>query len=201
MKNLIRVTIFLLLAACSTNQMSSKESSDIGLWQGKVQMVDETTHNKKWANVNWASNSSIDKMRVDVYALMDIPVATFIKIGAESHLWLFTEKKYYYSDNGEKLFSFLTKINMNPDVFYSLLGKPRAPNSQWKCSRLNEQFKCQSKIDQINLLVDDSDNDQRVIRIHKEGKSLNFRLNRSKVEIQDENFKLLSTSQFKTIKI
>lgn len=201
MKKLIISLSFLFLTDCVTNPQRAGRTTDIGVWQGKVLLANTKTNHKKWANVTWASQSDKQRMRIDVYAVMDIPVATFIKIGEESHLWLFTEKKYFFSSNGEKLFKHLTKMTLNPDVFYSLLGTPVPPSDDWQCKDQERVFKCHNQAEKMDLIVQHHDQDKRVINAHRGSKALRVRLLRSKVQVHDEHFKLLSTSHYKTIKI
>lgn len=202
MKKIIYTFCLLIFVQCTTAPERAGHVTDVGIWQGKVLIQNKKTNNKKWANVTWASDSTQQKMRIDVYAaLMDIPIATFIKAGDEAHLWLFTERKYYFSKDGEKLFKFLTKMTLNPNVFYSLLGSPQPPSDDWKCKDGEGVFQCLSQENKTKLLVEYKDNDRRVIKVVKALKALRLRLVRSKVEVSEKHFKLLSTSHYKTYKI
>lgn len=192
---------FLALANCSTSTKSSGPQTDLGIWQGKALILNKTVNNKKWANVTWASDSINNRMRIDVYALMDMPLATYIQVDGEAHLWMFTEKKYFVSKNPQKLFKYLTKLSLNPNIFYSFLGRPAAPNTEWNCEKDNVKMMCKSQAAKTNIKVDFSDTNERIIKISRAGKSLRLRLSRAKVQTQDRDFELLSTSQFKTIKI
>ncbi len=202
MKKLVPLLIIAwLVSSCSTAPKSPGQHTDTGIWAGKVQMTNQQTSHRKWANVTWASDSDQDRMRVDVSAILDVPIATFIKNEEGSHLWLFTEKKYFFSKDGEKLFQFLTKLSVNPNIFYKLLGVPESPGTEWNCESQPQLFKCFSRARQTQFSVVHADPNQRVIQVEKGPKTLRVRLSRSKVQLQDRLFKKLSTSQFKTFRI
>ncbi len=166
-----------------------------------MQMTNKTTNHRKWANVTWASDSSEDRMRVDVSAVLDVPIATFIKNSEGSHLWLFTEGKYFFSEDGGKLFKYLTKLSVNPKIFYNLLGNPKSPGTEWQCKTDQEIFQCQSSADKTQFSVKTGEPNRRVINMEKGTKALRVRLSRSKVQLQDKLFKKLPTSQFKTFRL
>ena len=201
MKTILLIFAILLLSNCSTTPDSVGKHTDVGIWQGKVQMTNKKTNHKKWANVIWASDSNNQRMRIDVQAVFDMPVATFIKDGADNHLWLFTENKYFYSEDGEKLFKHLTKLSIDPSIFYSLLGHPQPPSEQWKCNDKAEVFQCVSQESKTRFSVKHQKKDHRIIKMFKGSKALRIRLFRSKVQVSSKLFKPLSTSHFKTIKI
>ncbi len=201
MKNILVGVTLLVLVACSSKPLTTGKHTDIGMWTGKVQMTNKTTNHKKWANVVWASDSESDRMRIDVSAIMDVPIATFIKNGEGSHLWLFTEKKYFHSQDGEKLFKHLTKLSVDPRIFYSMLGQPRPPGSQWSCKDKSDVYQCSSSQEKTRFMVKHEEPDERIIKIEKGLEALQIRLSRSKVQVKEQLFKALSTSQFKTIQI
>lgn len=201
----MRIIVLCLLAAllsqCTSTPKSSGPHSDVGVWLGKVQMVNRTTNNKKWANVTWVSDSSSNRMRVDVSAILDVPIATFLMDGDKTHLWLFTEQKYFHSDDPAKLFRYLTKFSLDPKIFYSLLGTPRPPSSQWSCKDKEDSYHCQYPAEKTRFSVNYEDVDKRIIKVLKGSKALQLRLSRSKVQVDEAQFKPLSTSHFKTQKI
>ncbi len=201
MKALFFTLVFLLLVQCSSKKKSSEPFSDVGLWAGKVLMTNKTTNHKKWVNVTWASDSENDRMRIDITAILDVPVATYIKNNKGYHLWLFTDRKYFFSQDGEKLFQHLTKLSLDPSIFYSLLGEPQPPSSEWACKNKDSILSCSSAVNKTRFLVKHEEADERTIRIEKGVKALKIKLSKSKVQLQDELFKSLSTSQFKTVKI
>lgn len=202
MKSLLFATISLFLIQCTTTPKSKEPLTDVGLWIGKVQMTNKTTNNRKWANVVWASNSVDDEMRIDVTAaIVDIPLATFIKNGEGFHLWLFTEKQYFTSEDGKKLFSHLTKLSVHPSIFYSMLGQPKAPGKQWKCKVGSDRMECISKVNKTQLFVNGSNQNKREIKLNRGSKALRLRLSRAKVQVKKKMFQSLPTSQFKTIKL
>lgn len=190
-----------MLTHCTTTKKQSKVHTDVGLWVGKVQMTNKTTGQKKWANVNWASDSSQSRLRVDVSAILDVPVATFLVNSEGAHLWLHMEKKYFHSMESRKLFKHLTKLSIDPKIFYSMLGQPEAPNENWACSTEPALLKCASQKNQTQYSVAFSETDRRLINIDRGSKSLRLRLSRSKVQLEDRFFQALSKSQYKTIEI
>lgn len=195
------VPIVLLTAQCTMTPKSTLPATDVGLWTGKVQMTNKTTNHRKWANVAWASNSVDDQMRIDISAIFDVPVATYIKNEEGAHLWLFSEKKYYFSQDSQKLFQHLTKLSVNPKIFYTMLGHPEKLGAPWHCKLGSSSMECVARSNNTQLFVDHEVRDERVINIEKGSKALRIRLSRSKVQPNSQVFKTLSTSQFKTIKI
>ena len=201
MKNLVLISFSFLLIQCVSKKPSEQAYTDIGLWVGKVQMTNQTTKQRKWVNVTWASDSSAEKMRIDVTAILDIPVATYIKNTEGFHLWVFTERKYYFSQDGKSLFKFLTKLSVDPNIFYSMLGQPKHPGVGWQCDKSEKaELSCKSE-DSTQFIVKYSEANKRMIHINKGAKALRIRLSRSKVQLQDKLFNTLSTSQFKTFKL
>jgi hypothetical protein len=177
---------------------------DTGLWEGRVMAINPKSKNRQWANVSWMSDSGSQSMRVDVFGIMDVPVATFLKVGDENHLWLFLESKHYYSQDGRKLFQQLTRLPIDPVVFFELLGPMRvqdAVGGDWTCFRQDGQHQCQSKSLRTRLQVENRELDQRKIQIVQGQASLQVRLVRSKVEVNPKAFLPLNLSQFKTIRL
>lgn len=190
----------LLLSNCTTTPKSKGPVTDVGLWQGKVLMTSATTKRNKWASVVWASDSINDRMKINVSAVFDYPVATFLKKGDRHDLWLFTEKTHFISNDGKRLFYNLVKISLDPKIFYSLLGQPQSPGPGWQCQLKEDLYSCVSIQLKTKFTVDVTDSDRRVIKILKGGNILQLSLSRSKVQVNDSNFKGLNTSQFKTVK-
>jgi len=197
--------LLLTLSNCATDRGRARtDLSDIGVWQGKVMSVNPSTHYRQVANVSWVSDSSRKRMRVDVYALFDIPIATFLKDGDSHHLWLFMEKKHYQSQDGRKLFQHLTKLPIDPNVFFELLGPMRVVESlgpSWSCRQEKGEHQCESGEQSTWLSVHNQQADERKIKIVRGEKTLQIRVSRSKVGFDQGVFKPLSTSQFKTIRI
>ena len=164
-------------------------------------MVNGKSNFKKWVYVVWASNSADNQMKIDVRAMMDIPVATYLQNENGAHLWLYQEKKHYYSQQPRKLFSRLTKVSLDPKIFYSLLGVPRSPGRDWACKQNSEEFKCYSNALSTGLTVGKERKDYRSILIEKDLRTLRIKLSRSKVGVDGVRFEPLDSSQFKTIKI
>lgn len=199
------VLCLLGLANCATDRGHARtDLSDIGVWQGKVMSINPSTNYRQVANVSWVSDSSRQRMRVDVYALFDIPIATFLKDGDSHHLWLFTEKKHYMSQDGRKLFQHLTKLPVDPKVFFQLLGPMQVAQvlgPSWSCVQKEGQHQCESREQSTWLSVENQQVDERKIKIVRGEKTLQIRISRSKVEFDQSVFKTLATSQFKTIRI
>ncbi len=202
---LLSLILPLLLANCATDRGRARtDLSDIGVWQGKVMSINPSTNYRQVANVSWVSDSSRQRMRVDVYALFDIPIATFLKDGDSHHLWLFTEKKHYMSQDGRKLFQHLTKLPVDPKVFFQLLGPMQVAQvlgPSWRCTQNGGRHQCESTQQSTRLSVENQKIDERKIKIVRGEKTLQIRISRSKVELDQSIFKTLSTSQFKTIRI
>ncbi len=198
---LMPLFIALFMVSCVTGPQKMQKSSDVGVWSGKVLMLKKESKDKKWANVTWASDSVKDRMRVDVYAFMDIPIATFLKVDGHFHLWLFLDKTYYHSDQGEKLFSRLTKINVHPDLFYQILSDGFLPKDQWSCQIKTDSNLCLSKDEKLKVDINLPDVDERQMTIKNISGEMRLRLSRSKVEMNDDYFKPMSSSHFKTIQI
>ena len=163
MRLFILVPLLLLLSNCSTTPDSTGPHTDVGVWEGKVLMTNLKTKHKKWANLTWVSDSSNDRMRVNVSAVMNLPVATFLKSDGENQLWLFTENRHFTSGSGEKLFKYLTKLSLDPIIFYSMLGRPRSPGEEWKCEESDGQFKCNSVSLKTRFSVAHDTRDERKI--------------------------------------
>ncbi len=189
------------LVSCATTPKSMQKSSDVGIWTGKVLMLANGSKDKKWANVTWASDSTKDRMRVDVVAFMDFPLATFIKSDNHFHLWLFMDKTYYHSNDGEKLFSQLTKMKVHPDLFYQLLSNGFLPKEDWSCREVSDENLCLSKDKKLKIVMGLPEQDERTMTLKNTKSEMRLRLNRSKVEMSDQHFKPLQSSQFKTIQI
>ena len=202
MRNFIFCILFsALFIGCQTTSKTGGKHSDRGIWSGKVQMINKTTNHKKWANVTWASDSSKDLMRVNVSAVFDVPIATYLKNKEGAHLWLFNERHYYQSNDAQKLFLHLTKLSVDPNIFYNLLGPVEKPGKGWSCKRSSVAMDCYSSSKKVGLLAHFKSSDERVIRITKGEKALVLKLFRSKVEVSETVFSPLSTSQFKTIQL
>lgn len=199
-----RVFVLLIgffLAQCASLPSTMHRSTDRGLWNGKVLMLKEQSRDRKWANVTWISEAEKQRMRIDVYAFMDIPLATFLKAEGLYHLWIFTEKKYYKSSDGQKLFAHLTRMDINPDLFFSLLGRGDLPASSWDCEVHGSINVCHSKVKKMKMDVNLSSTDERQISLQTGEREFRLRLNRSKVELKEEFFQPLSSSHFKTIQL
>ena len=201
MKIIILILCLFLFVQCTTSQLKPQAATDVGVWQGKVLITNKKIDSHKWASLTWVSDSAQEKMRIDIHAIMNIPLATFVKGSDGAHLWIFQENKHYYSKDSQKLFKYLTKISLNPDIFYSLLGRPAAPNSRRRCKDSTEIYKCYSKRERARMTVDYSDKNKRIITFERGSRALRLRLSRTKVQVDNVSFKPLSLSQFKTIKI
>ncbi len=202
MKIFYSLLLLFFVASCTTGKKDFKgPATDVGIWQGKVLMTNKTTDFKKWAYVTWASDSPNNRMRVNVSAVFDQPVATFLKKQESNDLWLFLEGKHFQSDDGRKLFEFLTKLSLDPKIFYSLLGTPRSPGTEWQCNKKEQVMSCISKAYKTRFSVEYEDRNKRLIEIDRGSKALQIRLTRSKVQVEDKLFTPLRSSQFKTIKI
>jgi hypothetical protein len=196
--------LLFLVNCATTDRRARRDLSDTGVWTGKVMTTNPKTKMSQWANVSWTSDSDRQRMRVDVFAIMDIPIATFLKDGDEHHLWLFMEKKYYRSNDGRKLFYHLTKLPVEPAVFFELLGAMRINQTlgpSWHCGEKKGLHHCESKQLATQLSVDNHQADERIIKINKGANALRLRLSRAKVQFEDKVFRPLNTSQFKTITI
>lgn len=200
MKILILVISALLITSCSTTPQQEGPHTDIGVWEGRAQVTDKFGK-KNWVNVTWASDSHNNRMRISLSAIMDYPVAMFLKSNQQHDLWLFDKRRHIQSESGVKLFKLLTKLSLDPEIFFSFLGKPQAPGIEWSCSESGQEFKCHSAQLKTTLTVDHSQRDKRIIRVENAGKKAQLRLSRSKVQVSDRNFKPLKLSHFKTIKI
>jgi hypothetical protein len=196
---------FIGILACSflgcTTTPGTGQWTDRGIWTGKVQMTEANTAQRKWVYVNWASDSSQDRMRIDVSAVLDVPIATFLKNAEGAHLWLFTEGHYFFSHDGETLFKHFTKLSFDPRIFYDMLGKPQPPSAEWQCSEGSDVLRCRSVLAKTQFEVRHGDPDRRLIRIEKDGKALRVRLTRSKVQVPRNVFRKLPTSQFQTFRL
>ena len=191
----------LFFVGCVTTPKGTGIKTDTGVWQGKAQMINLKTNRKKWVYVTWASDSSHDRMRVDVRALMDVPIATFIKRNSDNQLWLHTEGKHYQSDDGQELFSKLVRFPLNPDQFFGFLGKPGELGGDWTCNDNKQQYDCYSPTHKVHLTIDHEEADRRKIALKKDSKALKIRLIRAKVQVEDRLFDPLPTSQYKTFKL
>jgi hypothetical protein len=202
MKFLLTLLSLLIFIGCSTTPQSTLPPTDIGVWKGKVQMINTTTNQKKWASLTWASDSDGDRMRVDVSAVFDTPLVTFMKNEEGYHLWQYMDGKYYFSENGAKLFRNFTKLSVDPDLFYDFLGQPRNPGLPWVCEKTDQPvMSCQASTEKVRFVVNHAERDRRQIGIQRGDRAIHIRLNRAKVQVQDRLFKTLSTSHFKTIQI
>lgn len=201
MKKILSLLFLIISVQCTTKPPLKRDVTDTGVWQGKLQLINEQTKDKKWANVTWASDSENDRMRIDIAAIMDIPLGTFIRDQQGSHLWMFTENKYFTSENGERLIQHLTQLSFDPENFFKLLGNLDPLEGNWKCSSNEERYRCASKANGTTITVESDASDERIITIKKDLKALRLRLNKAKGEVQESHFKLLPTSQFKTIRI
>ena len=197
----ITVLSALLITACSTVPKDGGEKTDVGVWEGRVQVTNNKTKQRKWVNVIWVSDSAKKRMKIDVRAVLDIPVATFLRDNGEAHLWMFTEAKHYYSKSPRTLFANLVKFDFDPDLFFSILGNPRSLGQQWSCKNLDYIYKCHSQKQKTKVMIDHQQNNVRFIKVHRGEKTLQMRLTRSKVQIEDGLFRPIPLTQFKTIQI
>ena len=201
MRTIILVILAILLSQCSTMDKSKGPVTDVGVWQGKILIKNTKTKKNKWASLIWASDSKNDRMKVNVSAIMDYPVAAFLRKDDQNDLWLFTENKHYRSVSGERLFQSLLKVSIDPKIFYSLLGNPQSPGNEWNCKKDSDTFNCHSVKLKTKFSVDISSSNRRVIKINKGQKALQISLSRSKVQVTEKHFSGLNSSQFKTIEI
>ena len=193
--------IVLITTSCTTLTKGTGEKTDVGVWEGKVQMQNSKSSNRKWAYVTWVSDSPQQRMRIDIRAILDVPVATYMQKSQGAQLWLFTENKYFHSEDAKTLFSYFVKIQIEPKLFFSFLGNPKSLGESWSCENKESIYTCFSPKHKTNVTIDHKDVDKRVIDIEKDGKSLRMRLFRSKVQVEDQQFRPFSTPQFDTIKI
>lgn len=200
-KILLSISCFILLLGCSTTPVGSGKETDVGVWQGKVQMLSKESKNRKWAYVTWISDSPNQRMRIDVRAVLDIPIATYIRKEDGAHLWLFTEGKYFHSKDATQLFSTLVKFNFDPDHFFNFLGNPQKLGKSWECENKLSLYTCLSPSREAQVTINHENVDKRVINLNKGSKGLRIRLSRSKVRVTAQQFKKLSTSQFDIIEI
>ena len=121
-----------LFIQCTSTPKKAGRVTDIGVWQGKLFFSNKKTKEKKWTYITWASDSSRKRFRVDLYTIFYIPLATFVKQDQKNHLWIFDGKKYYFSDNGSKIFEYLIRVPLNPNVSFKLLSFPHLED-QWEC--------------------------------------------------------------------
>lgn len=191
----------LILSSCSTLTQGTGKKTDVGIWEGKVQMLNNKDSNRKWAYVTWVSDSPQQRMRIDIRAILDVPIASYIQTKQGAKLWLFTESKYFHSEDAKALFSYLVKIQLDPELFFSFLGNPKSLGEDWSCENKDGVYTCFSPKHKTNVSVDHNELDKRIINLDKDGKSLRMRLFRSKVEVEDQQFRPFSTPQFDTIKI
>lgn len=198
-KILIYLALVFVYFGCSTAPKTTLSASDVGIWSGRILMTNTLTHQKKWASVHWASDSANSRMRIDVSAVFDVPLATYLQNEQGAHLWLFNQKQYYHSQDGERLFQKLTKLSVDPKIFYDLLAIPQPLASPWACQSEDMKLKCRSVQDKMKMAVDFSRKNQRVIRINKGQEDFRLKLSKSKVQLNDKMFQRLPTSQFKTI--
>lgn len=201
MRKISFLLILILSVRCTTSHKMTQRHHDKGVWEGTVLVLNNKTKHKKWVSVNWVSDSDNQRMRIDVYAMLDIPVATYIKTGHEAHLWLFTERKYYHSIDDVKLFKQLTKMSVDPNLFFAFLGSPKPPSPQWQCKDEEGVMGCVSAAEKAALTVDYREPNERVIQVKRRLKTLKLKLSRSKVQVDESLFKVLSTSQFEIIEI
>lgn len=193
-------SLFLFLVGCQTGVKSGK-TTDVGVWDGKVLMTGSSSQNAKWAYVTWVSDSTKGRMRVDVRAIMDIPIATFLLSKNRAHLWLYRENKYYTSDTPKTLFSKLVKFELDPSVFFSFLGRPKSIGSDWQCKKKQSEMFCTHGLEPLKVSLRFPEADQREIKVKKPGKAFKLRLTRSKVEVNNKMFLPLKSSQFESIQI
>lgn len=195
------VSFFFLLVGCQTGPGVGK-TTDVGVWDGKVLMTSgKNSNNGKWAYVTWASDSTEDRMRVDVRAILDIPIATFLLSKDQAHLWLYRENKYYTSNNPKRLFSKLVKFELDPTIFFSFLSHPKRIGSEWQCRKDSKKMLCVHSSEPLKVSLNFDGPNQREIRVKKPGKAFRLRLIRSKVEVHNKMFFPLKSSQFESIKI
>ena len=164
-------------------------------------MTNKTTKAKKWSNLTWISESTKDRMRIDMTGVFDVPIATYIKNKEGTHLWLFRKRQYFFSKDGGKLFRRLAHISMDPQVFYHLLGQPKGLNPHWSCKEQKAVLNCVGKKENLRLSVKFPKGNQRLIAIESKAEALRIRLSRSKLQIQDKIFQPLSTPSFEIIKL
>ncbi|MCJ8275473.1 MAG: hypothetical protein HRT44_01020 [Bdellovibrionales bacterium] len=195
------IVSLLMLTNCATQQVGSGEKTDVGIWQGKVMMTNKNNKNRKWAYVTWVSDSPNQRMRIDVRAILDTPVATYIRDESGAHLWLYLDGKYFFSKDAEKLFSQLVKFSFDPDNFFSFLGNPKKLGEPWSCTNKDDLYTCLSPKQKTNVSINHSENDKRVIKVEKGAKGLRVRLSRAKVQVGPQLFRKPSTTHFETIEI
>ena len=190
MKLIVSALCFLVLMNCASIPEKAGKFTDVGVWQGRVFFLDTKKKSKRWASIVWASDSSVDQLRIDVYTIFDIPLATFIKLGEKTHLWIFDEKKYYFSEDGKKLFDHLTKMSLDPKVFFKLLGDPKKLNASWQCEQKKDVSQCLYREDGTKFVIQYESHDQRTIEVKKGPKILHLELYRAKVQVNGDDFKL-----------
>ena len=191
----------LFFIQCTTTPKRAGKVTDVGVWQGKVLFSNKKTKKKKWSSITWASDSSQKKIRIDLYTVFYIPIATFIKQGQRNHLWIFNGKKYYSSKKGSDIIEHFTQVSLNPDVFFKLLSQPDL-KKPWKCKHKKKKIKksrCLFKNKNIQLWVEHHDQDQRVIQVEKEFQMIRFNIQREKTQVTEDNFKLLPTDEYEKV--
>ena len=192
----------LVLIHCTSRPKKAVETTDIGIWQGKLLFSDKKMKKNKWVSLTLASDSSKNRLRVDLYTIFYIPIATFVKQGTENYLWIFDEKKYYFSKNGSKLLKNLIQVPLDPELFFKLLNIPSL-GQRWNCKKIRkrETTQCVAKDNRVILSIKHNIPDKRIIKMKKGQKLLKFKLKKEHWQVNDENFKLLSTDRYEKVEI
>lgn len=191
----------LLFAACQTAYKGADDGSDMGVWEGKVRMLDSKKDKKIWGFVTWISESQKSRLRIDVKATLDVPIATFIMQENSAQLWLYQEDKYYTSNDPQKLFAKLTRLQVDPQVFFAILSRHSRLKKPWQCRSQDAAVNCNNQQQKLSLEIQNQDENTRRVTLRNGTKYLNLHLVRSKVEVNDRMFMYRPTSQFERISI
>ncbi len=194
------IGLFLFLfAQCTFGPKRAGRVTDLGVWQGKVFFSNKKTKEKKWTYLTWASDSNQKRIRIDLYTIFYIPIATFLKKDKKNHVWIFDKKKYYFSRKASNVFEHFIQVPLNPNLFFKLLSQPDL-DPHWKCKKKSKGItKCLSKKNKIHIWIQHSDQDQRIIKIKKGSQILRLNLQREAIKVTDDNFKLLPTDEYETV--
>jgi hypothetical protein len=131
---------------------------------------------------------------------MDIPVATFILQKNQADLWIYPQLKHYKSSDAKKLFEKFTKVSLDPKLFFNLLSANKNLEKNWTCEA-GAELVCKQEALNLDLRLEASAVDMRVIHASQAQKKLKIDLKRSQDQVSEKSFDFSGPPQFETIQL
>ncbi len=159
---------FLLLSSCATKPVAKKSNLQKAQWSTKAQIKDLERQTAQGVQIEILAIKN-EKLRLEVSAVMGIPVATIVLDRKDFKAAIYTEKKYYQGPLDDNSLQKLLKIPLSARWIYAI-AFDESPGKNWDCESITSTEATERRVCRLvkfdyKIEWNHKDNGTKVVRL------------------------------------